>query len=213
VGQVARIVAGTLKQRADGYKNLGSAHRVVPAVVLSHPNLQILRGRNHDEREHIWGLSEAAGSLVALDEQFPGSGLGVARRPVVTYLDDLPKPDGKPTLGGYTLESRLASAGREQAWSATDSAGEQLVLKCYPSAAFGAHGDPEEFLRREYVAVNRVADLGRTWRAFPPFKDDSGSLFVVPVVPPSVRCKTSTTPVSCTGRSIPGGSGCTRSVA
>ncbi|WP_162529664.1 protein kinase domain-containing protein [Nocardioides caldifontis] len=184
VGQVARIVAGTLKQRANGYRNLGSAHRVVPAVVLSHPKLQILRGHNHDEREHIWALSEAADAILALDERFPGSGLGVARRPVIAYLDDLPKPDGKPTLGGYTLDSRVASAGREQAWSATDSTGERLVLKCYPSAAFGAHGDPEEFLRREYVAVNRVADLGRTWRAFPPFKDDTGSLFVVPVVPP-----------------------------
>src|SRR5215213_973920 len=107
VGQVARIVAGTLKQRANGYNNLGSAHRVVPAVVLSHPRLQILRGRNHDEREHIFGLLEAADALVDLDGHFRGSGLGVARRPVITYLDDLPRPDGKPTLGGYTLESRL----------------------------------------------------------------------------------------------------------
>lgn len=184
VGQVARIVAGTLRNRANGYKSLGSAHRVVPAVVLSHPKLQILRGRNHDEREHIWALAEAADALALLDEQFRGAGLGVARSSVVAFLDDLPRPDTRPTLGGYTLESRVASAGQEQAWSATDSTGERLILKCYPSAAFGAHGDPAEFLRREYVAVNRVADLGRTWRAYPPFKDDSGSLFVVPVVPP-----------------------------
>ncbi|USQ79196.1 protein kinase [Ornithinimicrobium faecis] len=184
VAQVARIVATTLKQNAKGYRNLGRAHRVVPAVVLSHSKLQVLMGPNHDERERIWSLEEAARSLVTLDREFAGAPLGRARRPVITYLDDLPKPGGKPTIGSYTLEARLASAGQEQSWSALDSAGERVVLKCYPMAALGVQGDPEEFLQREYVAVNRVADLGRTWRAYPPIKDDASGLFVVPVVPP-----------------------------
>ncbi|WP_277455372.1 protein kinase [Janibacter sp. DB-40] len=184
VAQVARIVATTLKQNAKGYKNLGRAHRVVPAVVLSHSNLQVLGGANHDGREHIWSLKEAAPALTRLDREFDGPSLGHARRSAMAYLDDLPKPVGKPTLGPYRLESRLSSAGQEQSWSAVDSAGERVILKSYPMAALGGHGDPGEFLRREYVAVNRVADLGRTWRAFPPFKDDPSGLFVVPVVPP-----------------------------
>lgn len=184
VAQVARIVATTLKQNAKGYKNLGRAHRVVPAVVLSHSNLQVLGGANHDGREHIWSLKEAAPALTRLDREFNGPQLGQARRSVIAYLDDLPKPVGKPTLGPYQLLSRLASAGQERAWFAVDSAGERVILKAYPMAALGGHGDPEDFLRREYVAVNRVADLGRTWRAYPPFKDDSSGLFVVPVVPP-----------------------------
>ena len=181
---MARIVAGTLRKRAQGYRNLGAAHRVLPAVVLSHPKLQILRGRNHDDRERIWPLRDAPPALKTLDEGYQGASLGVARVPVITYLDDLPKPAGKPKLGGYTIESRLAGAGQEQAWLATDSTGEAVILKCYPTAALAAHGDPDDFMRREYVAVNRVADLGRTWRAYPPFPDDSGELFVVPVVPP-----------------------------
>ncbi|GAA5038745.1 protein kinase domain-containing protein [Actinopolymorpha pittospori] len=184
VSQVARIVASTLRERAKGYANLGPAHRVLPAVVLSHPKLQVLRGHNHDDRERIWPLGDAPAALEALDEGFHGASLGVARVPVVTYLDDLPKPAGKPKLGGYTIESRLASPGQEQAWLATDSTGEAVILKCYPTTVLAAQGDPQDFMRREYAAVNRVADLGRTWRAYPPFSDDAGELFVVPVVPP-----------------------------
>ncbi len=184
VAQVAKIVATKLRENANGFKNLGHKHRVLAAVVLSHPNLQVLRGRNHDEGERLWPLNEAPAALVALDEEFQGSSLGLARLPVVTYLDDLPKPVGKPKLGGYTLESRLATAGQEQAWAATDSTGASVILKCYPAHALAELGDPLEFMRREFIAVNRVADLGRTWRAYPPFRDDSGSLYVVPVVPP-----------------------------
>lgn len=184
VAQVAKIVAEKLRQSANGYKNLGGPHRVLAGVVLSHPNLQVLGGANHDERERLWALNQTPAELIAVDNEYLGSSLGVARKPVITYLDDLPKSVGKPKLGSYTLESRLASPGQEQAWLAKDSAGEAVILKCYPAAALAEQGDPDEFMKREYRAVNRVADLGRTWRAFPPFSDDSGTLFVVPVVPP-----------------------------
>ena len=184
VAQLARIVAGTLRDKAKGYKSLGRPHRVLSGVVLSHPSLQILRGRNHDDRERIWSLEEAPASLRALDDEFQGASLGVARPAVTAYLDDLPKPVGRPTMGGYLLESRLVGAGLEQSWLAQDSAGQTVILKCYPSALLSAEGDPAEFMRREYLAVNRVADLGRTWRSHPPFQDDSGSFYVVPVVPP-----------------------------
>lgn len=184
VGQVARIVASTLKDHAKGFGGLGRAHRVLPAVVMSHPKLQLISGKNHDLRERIWSLENSVGELVGLDSAFKGDPIGRARDAVVAYLDDLPQPSGKPTLGGYTIDSRLPGAGLEQAWSASDSTGESVILKCYPTYALAERGDPEVFLRREYAAVNKVADLARTWRAFPPFLSDAGDLYVVPVVPP-----------------------------
>jgi len=184
VAQIARITASALRDHANGFKNLSGGHRVLPAVVMSHPKLQLLRGTNHDKRERIWALAEAPGELVALDDGFKGGALGVARKPVITYLDDLPKSAGKPKLGSYTIQSRLAGAGQEQAWQATDSAGGAVILRCYPAGSMSDHGDPEPFLRREFAAINKVAGLGRTWQAYPPFFDESGEMYVVPVVPP-----------------------------
>lgn len=184
VAQIARIVASTLKAHAKGFKNLSGGHRVLAAVVMSHAHLQIFRGKNHDDSERIWALVDVPGELVALDDDFKGAALGVARLPAITYLDDLPKPGGKPKLGGYTVKSRLAGAGQEQAWEATDSAGIPVILKCYPAGSMSKQGDPKKFLRREIDAINRVFGLGRTWQAYPPFFDESGQMYVAPVVPP-----------------------------
>lgn len=184
VGQVARIVASTLKDHARGFGGLGNGHRVLAAVVMSHPKLQLLSGRNHDVRERIWTLEESVSKFISLDKSFKGDPLGKARSAIIAYLDDLPQPSGRPTLGGYTIESRLPGAGLEQTWSASDSTGESVILKCYPTDVLADRGDPKVFLRREYAAVNKVADLARTWRAHPPFLNDAGDLYVVPVVPP-----------------------------
>jgi serine/threonine protein kinase len=184
VAQIARIVASTLRSHANRFKNLSGGHRVLAAVVMSHDGIQILRGMNHDDSERIWGLADVPAELEALDGAFRGGALGVARKPVITYLDDLPKHAGKPKLGGYTIRSRLPGAGQEQAWEATDSAGSPVVLKCYPARSMSTQGDPETFLRREFDAISRVSGLGRTWQAYPPFFDESGQMYVVPVVPP-----------------------------
>lgn len=184
VAQVSRIVAGTLRSHVPEYKNLGRAHRAIPIVVMSHQNLQLIGGRDHNVAEEIWPLIDAPERLLQLDSSFQQGSLGLARPLIIKYLDDLPKPIGKPKLGAYNLDARLPSAGQEQVWSAEDATGEHVVLKCYPAVLMSAHGDPGAFLAREYKAINRVAEIGRTWRAFPPFRDDSDQMYVVPVVPP-----------------------------
>lgn len=182
--QIARILASTLRERAKGFQTLTGGHRVHAAVVMSHDRLQLLCGRNHESSERIWPLMDAQSRLEELDGGFRGGNLGVTRSSIIAYLDDLPAPAGKPKLGGYTLKTRLPGAGEEQAWEATDSTGSPVTLKCYPAGSMADLGDPQAFLRREFEAINRAHGLGRTWQAYPPFYDDSGQLYVVPVVPP-----------------------------
>lgn len=182
VGQLARKLAGKLKSHANGYKHV-PGKRVVPGVVLSHDDLQIFAGRNHDASEHIWQLRAAAAAMVGIDDA--ESLLGAARNAVIAYLDDLPAGGKIQRLGDYTIEGRLAVPGKEQAYAATDSSGRAVVLKCYPVTALEEFGDPTEFLQRETKALNKLAEVGRAWQALPFFRDDAYDLFVVPVVRPS----------------------------
>lgn len=181
--QLARKVAGLLRDRARGYKDV-KGKRVLAGVVLSNDSVQVFGGRHHNSDEHIWRLEEVCAELKSLDAA-QGSGLGGARRSVVAYLDDMPTSGGRPEIGEYTIIDRLDVPGLEQAYFATAPDGTNVILKCYPVHQLSEHGDPQAFLERETRAINKLADLARTWRAYPYFRSDAHGLFVVPVVPPS----------------------------
>ena len=185
VGQLSRKLATKLKDHAKGYKQV-PGKRVVPGIVLSHDNLQILAGRNHDISEHVWQLAAAAAEMLKIDKA--ETPIGHARKAVIAYLDDLPAGGKIQMLGDYRVDNRMAVPGKEQAYEAVDSADRPVVLKCYPVAALEELGNPTEFLRRETKALNKLAELGRAWQALPFFRDDAYGLFVVPVVrPPNAR--------------------------
>lgn len=181
VGQLSRKVAAKLRDHATGYKSV-PGKRVVPGIVLSHDDVQIYTGRNHDVSEHVWRLAGAPDEMVTIDKA--ESPLGHIRKAVIKYLDDLPAGGRIPMLGDYEVEDRLAVPGKEQAYEATDSSGRAVVLKCYPIAALEELGNPTEFLQRETKALNKLAEVGRAWQALPFFRDDAYGLFVVPVVRP-----------------------------
>lgn len=185
VGQLARKVAGLLKANAKGYQNV-KGKRVLAGVVLSHPKLTLVSGTKHDTSELIWALSQAADEMVKLDKA--DAPIGPSRNAVIAYLDDLPKIDRVTGIGGYKNLERLSMPGIEQAYEAEDASGQKVILKCYPIARLEELGDPSEFLARETKALNRLADVSRTWRSLPFFRDDSYGYFVVPVVPsPNAR--------------------------
>ena len=181
VGQLARKVAGKLRDHAKGYGAI-RGKRVVPGVVLSHRNLQIFQGPKHDHSENIWSLKDSVGRMIAIDQA--DGHLGIPRGAVLAYLDDLPAGGKIHMLGDYQVEGRLAIAGIEQAFGARDNTGQFVVLKCYPAARLQEMGDPSLFLARETSALNRLADSSRAWRALPHFFDEAHDLYVVPVVPP-----------------------------
>lgn len=181
--QLARKVAGLLRDKAKDYKDL-KGKRVAAGVILSHDNVQVLAGKNHSPDENIWHLSEASARLLALDAE-PRDRLGIARRSVLAYLDDMPLSVGRPEIGSYSIVGRLDVPGLEQAYLAKASDDSEVILKCYPMHQLKELGDPSTFLERETRAINKLADLARTWRALPFFESDALDLFVVPVIPPS----------------------------
>lgn len=180
IGQLSRKVAEILRTHANGYKNL-PGKRVVPAVIMSHDHLEMFGGRNHDRNELIWRLKDAAVELKKLDAA--AAAMGGPRAAVVKYLDDMPARGGQFALGDYTVIDRLDVPGIEQAYVA-EAAGKRVILKCYPIDALRELGDPIEFLQRETNAINRLADLNRTWQAYPYFEDGAEGLFIVPVALP-----------------------------
>lgn len=179
--QLARKVAGLLREHATGYRNV-KGKRVIPAVVLSHDDAQVFAGRNHHADENIWPLAAAAEKLQELDAAF--SPLGPARRAVVTYLDDRPAASGQIAIGDYSVKGRIDVPGLEQAYFAQSFDDQQVILKCYPVQQLRELGDPRAFLERETRALNALAAAGRTWRSLPYFEDPAHQLFVVPVIPP-----------------------------
>jgi serine/threonine protein kinase len=182
VGQLSRKLATKLKTHARGYKQV-PGKRVVPGIVLSHDNLQIFAGRNHDISENVWQLAVAEAAMLKIDRA--ETPMGPARNAVIAYLDDLPSGGKIQMLGEYRVDNRMAVPGKEQAYEATDSSDRPVVLKCYPVAELEEFGDPNEFLRRETKALNKLAGFGRAWQALPFFRDEAYGLFVVPVVRPT----------------------------
>lgn len=183
VGQLARKIAGHLRDHAHGYRQLTGQH-VVSGVVLSHDRLELYSGRNHDRSERIYPLSLAVAELVAIDRDHV-HGIRPVRGAVLGRLLDLPQAEAHPQMiGVYRILGRHDSEGIEVAYEAEGADGTRVILKCYDTHQLSDFGDPGEYLKRETRALNRLADLARTWRALPYFVDENHRVFVVPLVPP-----------------------------
>jgi serine/threonine protein kinase len=182
-GQLARKVAGLLRERVTGYAGLRGRH-VLSAVVLSHDRLSLHRGAHHDTSERIFPLATASAELTALDAEEP-DGIRSVRSGVLGCLRGMPAIGPRPQrLGEYILVGRAEVPGTGLAYTAESSDGQVLILKCYNMSELAEHGDPRLFLERETRALNRLAEVGRTWRALPYFSSDEHDLFVVPLIPP-----------------------------
>lgn len=187
VASVARKLRGHLNLRVKAIRN-NRGHVVLQAVVLSHDRVQVFAAQGHSHDELILPLAGAAAALKALDAGAEAS-IGAARQAAISILEDLPDQGSRPErIGPYVVAAEdYDLKGVEKVFWAKDSAGSDVVLKCYKTESFSQHGDPHEFLARETKAINELADLSRTWRALPYFEDDARGLFVVPLVPTKER--------------------------
>ncbi|MFC7432023.1 MULTISPECIES: protein kinase [unclassified Agrococcus] len=187
VAQLSRKLAGEFR-RLKGFGALGKSHRVIPAVVLSHPDLQFAAGAKFHEGERVWRLDRAAEELAAADAQGV-SPLGAMKAPIEAWLDDRPRADpAKKVIGPYDIQGRLASSGGALVYDAVHrDTNRRVELKTYPRAELRRFGDPHEFLERESRAIWALEELGRTWKADPFLEDETADVFAVPLVPPAIR--------------------------
>ncbi|MDN4489695.1 protein kinase [Demequina sp. SYSU T00068] len=184
VAAVSRKLAGLLRDKVNGYKAL-KGKRVLAAVVLSYDGVNVQSGRNFEQNERVWTLPQAAEEMLALEEREPMT-LGATRPVLLQYLEGLSPAEKRDRIGNYKVISQIPAAGTEKAFEArAPITGEPVILKCYPVEQLRQLGDPHEYLVREFKAINVIADLGRTWRALPPFESGPHGFFVVPVIPPA----------------------------
>lgn len=184
VTTVAKKLASLLQKGVKDYGAL-KGKRVLAAVLLSHDTVVVLPEPNHDRDERIWRLDAAAAEMIDLESREP-SALGGCRGAVLQYLDGLSAAEKKDRIGPYKVLSPIPAAGHEKAFEARSLEGQRVILKCYPIEQLKQLGDPMEFLARETKAINKIAELGRTWMALPPFESDAHGFYVVPVVPPTI---------------------------
>lgn len=180
---LARVVAGWLKDKVPHWADaVGKQKRVVAGVVLSHPNLQLMAAREHDPRELVLPLSEAAAALINLDKA-AASGLSAVRGGALTVLRGLGQRDPRVrNIGPYQVAQELARVGRARCFRARQD-GQEVLLRCYP--LYGWDGDdPETFIRREERAIRSLSTQGRVWQTHPVFRDEDHQWLVVAVVPP-----------------------------
>lgn len=186
VSQLARKIAGLLRDRVAGYSAV-RGHQVLAVVVLSHDKLQLLAGPHHDVSERIFPLELASAALMKLDGE-EQSGLASVRAKVAGFLRGMPaRPVRPPSLGPYKVLAALDVPGTALAYEGEAEDGQRVVLKCYRRSELEQLGDPDNFLRRESAALNRLAESGRAWRVLPFFSAEDDTLFVVPLIPARER--------------------------
>lgn len=184
---LGRKLASLLSDKIPVYRANVARQKVVRVgVVLSHPNLTLLGGRNNHPDEIVLPLAEAAKALTKLDQSEPTHLKRARDRVVGVLLAELTNRDRSNTIGDYQILKSQGSFGRAQLFQAEHTmTGEIVQLRCYPRSGWGAGNDPTIFLRREVDALSSLADLDRTWRYFGIFEEPDRDWLVIPLIPPS----------------------------
>lgn len=179
----AKEVAGLLASRIPDYKNHVARQRVVVGgVIMSHPDLILVKNRFGDDSELIMKLADSAAEIEMTDSKRETK-LPLVRDSVLRVLTELPSRDtAVTTIGPYKEIRKDSPIGRIQTFIGVhELTNQEVLLRCYPRSEWG-DGDPTQFFLREVDALRRVEGLGRTWASQPPLIDEARDWFVVPIV-------------------------------
>ncbi|WP_063066455.1 protein kinase domain-containing protein [Nocardia violaceofusca] len=180
VSFLARKLAGLLRTRVAGYPKKG---RLVESyVVLSYPDVQVDWSEAGPEADMVVLLAQAA-QVLADDDRAAAPALAGAREATIDFLDGWPQRNDVPTrIGAYRVLQEVTPLGRARVFAARDDVANLVFLRCYPMDGWGPHIDPDDLVRRERKAIEKLAHSGRTLRTQPVFDDDLHRWIVVPVV-------------------------------
>ncbi len=179
VSFLARKLAGLLRQSISGFPKRG--HLVKCFVVLSYPEVEVDWSEAGPESDIVITLAEAAHILQEADRQF--TELGGVRDATIGFLDGWKQRNAVPAnIGTYRILQETAPLGRARVFAARDDLDNLVFLRCYPKDGWGPNVDPNNLIRRERMAIERLADSGRALRSQPVFEDDLHRWIVVPIV-------------------------------
>lgn len=177
---LARKLAGLLKTRVTAYPKKG--HIVRSYVLLSYPNVEVDWSEAGPESDMVVLLKEAAQVLLDEDENAPVS-VASARQATVAFLDGWAERDEVPThIGSYNIHREISPLGRARVFAAHDDVRNFVFLRCYPMDGWGPDVDPNDLVRRERNAIQKLAHSGRTLESQPVFEDHLHRWIVVPIV-------------------------------
>lgn len=180
VSFLARKLAGLLRNRIPGFPK---RERLVESfVVLSHPKIHVDWSEAGPESDMVMLLEEAAEFLVRADQK-AGFAFHAARDETIAFLDGWKRRRQVPErIGAYTVNQEIAPLGRARVFAARDDVGSFVLLRCYPIDGWGPSFDPDNMIRRERMAIQRLAQSGRTLESQPVITDELHRWLVVPIV-------------------------------
>ncbi|WP_088320452.1 protein kinase [Kineosporia sp. R_H_3] len=185
--QVAKILAGVLKDAVQGYGSAArGTHLVQARVLLSHPNLDLDTSSYPYDDDQILLLDDAAGALQEDDSGV--TGFQQIRKKVMDFVSGLAVREAKPSeLGPFIVEAEVESVGRSRVFEAKDSDGDPALLRVYPMDGWGPGVDAQALVTHERQATKQIADIQRSWSVEATFTDDVRRWIVLPTRPiPSV---------------------------
>lgn len=180
VSFLARKLAGLLRNSVSGYPKRG---RLVQSyVVLSYPGVQIDRSEAGPESDMVVLLDQAAQALET-DDAEAVTGLQSARDATIAYIDGWKQRKDVPAhIGAYKVVQEIVPLGRARVFAARDDVDNLVFLRCYPMDGWGPNVDPNNLIRRERKAIEKLARSGRTLQSQPVFEEDLHRWIVVPIV-------------------------------
>lgn len=180
VAFLSRKLAGLLKAKVPNYPKRG--HVVAGHVVLSNPSVQVDWADAGPESDMVIFLDEAVQTLLDADNKATAS-VEIARDAAIDFLDGWKKRYAVPDqIGAYKINQEAAPLGRARVFAAHDDVGNFVLLRCYPMDGWGPGIDPNNLVRRERTAIQKLAKSGRTLESQPVFEDSLHRWIVVPVV-------------------------------
>lgn len=180
----AKRVAGFLNSRLAVYKAHVTGQAVLGAVILSYPDVNLVNGFGADPSEEILTLDSACEELIAADAAAVHN-LAPARSAVIALLTNEPSRDNTiKWIGDYRVTKVRPQIGKASCFLAEHPiTHDHAELRCYPRYEWG-EDDASAFVEREVAALQKLADLHRTFRFSAPFDFDKRAWFVVPVIRP-----------------------------
>lgn len=163
-------------------------HVTIPAVVFSHPDIEILEKPGYTIPDSIFTLLESKEYLEYLDNENSGGLEANSREKVLATILDLKASNQELSqIGQYEVMQELDSRKGVRVFDAEHTTtGEISFLKCYDNHYWSKVGEgAESLINREINAMIRLSQINRSWFHKDPFDFEPKDWTVFPIVKPN----------------------------
>lgn len=160
----------------------------VPIVILSHPDINVLKKPGYEIPNHIFTVAESKKFLEFLDGNNSDGNLSENRENVIATILDLESSDQELSkIGNYKVLQELDSQKGVRVFEAEHTAtGEISFLKCYNNLYWSQVGEgAKSLVSRETQAMIQLQQINRSWFLKDSFQFEPKDWTVIPIVKPN----------------------------